>query len=95
MNVIIPLTSIGRGAPEPDLLRKLATSDRRLLESFVSAAIDALDAIDGDPDLEEDDPCGQADEDELNTVTPAGAGLYFRGFGPGCVISDSDCDPYA
>ncbi len=88
MIVSIPLASIGRGAPDADLLRKLAQSDRKLLESFINAAIDALDTVDGDPDLEEDDPSGQADEDGVNTATPAEAGLYFRGYGPGCELSD-------
>lgn len=88
MIVSIPLASIARGAPDADLLRRLALSDRKLLESFINAAIDALDTVDGDPDLEEDDPSGQADEDGINTATPAQTGLYFRGYGPGCELSD-------
>jgi hypothetical protein len=50
-----------------------------------SLLIDRLDTADGDPDLEEDDPPGQCDEDEINT------NLWMRtGEGPGCEISDPD-----
>jgi len=96
MIVSIPLTSIGRGAPDADLLRHLAQSDRKVLESFVAAAIDALDSVDGDPDFEDDDPCGQADEDEFNTVVSNHVAIFGRGIvGPGCIISDDDMDRYA
>lgn len=89
MNVSIPLTSIARGAPDADLLRRIAETDRKLLEQFVAAAIDALDVVDGDPDLEEDDPCGQIDEDGVNTVLPDEAYRWVDR-GPGCVYSDPE-----
>ena len=95
MNVSIPLTAIGGTAPDPALLQHIAQTSRKTLEQFVAAAIDALDTVDGDPDLEEDDPCGQADEDEINTAFSNHARVFGRNLGAGCEISDSDCDPYA
>lgn len=63
---------------------------RRDLEALTERLIDRLDEIDGDPDLEEDDPAGQCDEDEINT----GHGNFVMHgssyFGPGCPISDPD-----
>lgn len=60
----------------------------------IEVLIDVLDALGGDPDLEDDDPAGQADEDGINT----GGGREFcqhgQSFaGPGCVISDDDFAP--
>lgn len=77
-----------------NLSRFLARLDRPALAAVAQAAIDRLDEIDGDPDLEEDDPAGQSDEDGMNT----GAGRFFlhgvQHSDPGCPISDSgfvDC----
>lgn len=42
----IPFTSTRRNPP------RLITIDRDRLESLIASAIDLLDAIDGDPDLE-------------------------------------------
>jgi len=89
--VSIPITSIGGNEPNPELLRRIAQTSRKTLERFVAAAIDALDTVDGDPDLEEDDPCGQIDEDGVNTVTP-NQSFRWRDTGPGCEISDPDVD---
>lgn len=40
---------------------------RHELEDLAQSLIDHIDAIDGDPDLEDDDPAGQCDEDGINT----------------------------
>lgn len=58
----------------------------------IEVLIDVLDALGGDPDLEDDDPAGQCDEDEINTH---GGQFYMHGKsfrGPGCVLSDEDCE---
>lgn len=92
MNVTIPLTSIGGAAPDPAVLQHIAATSRKTLERFVAAAIDALDTVDGDPDLEEDDPCGQADEDGCNLGIQRNA-LHGRILeGAGCILSDDDAD---
>lgn len=85
MSAPLDLRGIVRGAPDVDMLQRLAVHSRKTLEQFVAAAIDALDMVDGDPDLEEDDPIGQADEDGINT--PGEASRYYNP-GPGCIISD-------
>lgn len=73
----------------PALAKFLARLDRPTLEAVAQAAIDRLDDLDGDPDLEDDDPAGQCDEDGLN----CGQGVvYIHGkpqHGPGCAISDT------
>lgn len=73
----------------PNLQRFLTRLDRPALEAVAQAAIDQLDVIDGDADIEDDDPAGQADEDGVNT----GSGiLCLHGIhqdGPGCPISDT------
>lgn len=73
--------------PMPAVARILARYDRPKLEAFISVAIDLLDVLAGDPDLEEDDPSGQCDEDGINTQLA----LSYGG-GPGCLISDDDCE---
>lgn len=58
----------------------------------IEVLIDVLDALNGDPDLEEDDPTGQDDEDGINTGP---ATMWRGGFteaGPGCTMSDDDRD---
>lgn len=87
MNAPLDLRGIARGVPDVDLLRALAATNRPALERMIAISIDILDALDPDPDIEEDDPCGAADEDEYNTVSPADS---FRraDHGPGCIISD-------
>jgi hypothetical protein len=74
-------------APAAPLMRLLARFDRPKVEAFAEISIALLDFIDGDPDAEEDDPTGQCDEDGINT------NLYEQwGRGPGCAISDNDCE---
>jgi hypothetical protein len=61
---------------------------RHELAALTERLIDALDAMEADPDLEEGDPAGQCDEDGNNT----GYGnfmMHGNSFeGPGCYISD-------
>ena len=86
------LTPIVGGIIDADLLRALAATNRPALERMIAISIDILDALDPDPDLEEDDPAGQCDEDELNTGPPCNV-LQGRGLnGAGCAISDDDMD---
>ncbi len=63
---------------------------RAHLEQLAQSLIDHLDAIDGEADLEEDDPAGQCDEDGINT----GSNVFWQHgqsfAGPGCVLSDDD-----
>lgn len=87
MNAPLDLRGIALGVPDVDMLQRLAIHSRKTLETFVAAAIEALDLVDGDPDIEEDDPVGQADEDGVNTSTPGQASRYYNP-GPGCIISD-------
>ena len=72
-------------APSGLLAAILLDHDREGVEAITEALIAALDAIDGDPDIEEDDPSGQCDEDGVNTNQ-----LALLGKGPGCLISDND-----
>lgn len=62
--------------------------DREEIAAAVEALVELLDTIDGDTDLEDDDPAGQRDEDGINTC---GADYWTHGMiheGPGCPISD-------
>ena len=68
------------------------TFDRDTLASTIEVLIAVLDAREPDPDLEEDDPAGACDEDEISCGPVSG----WRGYltdGPGCAISD--CGEYA
>lgn len=58
--------------------------DRDEIAAAVEALVELLDTIDGDPDLEDDDPSGQCDEDDLNT----GLHLALGDVGAGCPIAD-------
>jgi len=84
-----PITGAPSRAPHiPTVTSILARYDRASLEAFLSVAIDLLDTMDGDPDIEEDDPSGQCDEDGINTGTGNFA-MHGTSFGgPGCPISD-------
>lgn len=65
---------------------------RHDLAALAERLIERLDQQDGDPDLEDDDPSGQRDEDGVNTGNGA---LWEHGknfAGPGCMISDEDCN---
>ena len=67
----------------PAVARILARHDRGKLAAFVTVAIDLLDAMDGDPDLE-----GECSEDEVSRCTDIGRPV--DGDGPGCDIGDAD-----
>jgi len=73
------------------LAQSITMLTRSELEALTERLIDHLDEIDGDPDLEEDDPPGQCDEDEINTGSPSFAMHGQHDKGPGCPISDPDC----
>lgn len=80
MIVSIPLASIARGAPDADLLRALAATNRPALERMIEISIDILDEVDGDAD----DQDGDSAEDE-----PC-AYFAIAGHGAGCLVSDDD-----
>ncbi len=86
------LSSIARGVPDVDLLRALAATNRKALERMITISIDILDALDPDPDLEEDDPHGQVDEDGINSGPPLNLLNRRNLSGAGCIISDDDFD---
>jgi hypothetical protein len=88
------LHTMGRpsGLPYSLLSQAIHRLTRTELEDLAQSLIDHMDAIDGDPDLEDDDPAGQCDEDGINTGRPI---LCLHGIsmaGAGCVISDPDLD---
>ena len=60
-----------------------STFDRATIASAVEVLVHVLDAMDGDPDTEEDDDPGQCTEDEISTNLHT---LWATG--PGCAISD-------
>ena len=70
----------------PAVSRILARYDRSKVEAFVSVAIDLLDVLDGDSDLEPsgDEQDGSFAEDE------EAARLARAGDGPGCIVADPD-----
>ena len=71
--------------PMPAVARILARFERDQLAGFIAVALDLLDTLDGPEDAEDDDPCGQCDEDGINTdLERACTGS------PGCDISDPD-----
>lgn len=58
---------------------------RSELAALADRLIDALDSTEPDPDLEDDDPAGQYDEDTYTGRRP-------KGYGAGCAISDPDAE---
>ena len=66
----------------------MSQHSRADLASFITVAIDLLDAAEPDPDLEDDDPAGQCSEDEISCAGQNGRPP--KGDGPGCEISDPD-----
>lgn len=50
--------------PVEVLAAKIARLSRNEIEALTERLIDRLDALDGDPDLEDDDPAGGNSEDE-------------------------------
>lgn len=63
------LHALGRpsGLPLSLLSQAIHRLTRAELEDLAQSLIDHMDAADGDPDLEDDDPAGQCDEDGVNT----------------------------
>ena len=78
----------GRPLPIALLAQAVPMLTRHELTALTARLIDRLDEIDGDADLEEDDPSGQCDEDGANCGTGniVMHGNYFAG--PGCYISE-------
>jgi hypothetical protein len=72
--------SYAHGANPLDIF---ATFDRDTLAGAVEVLVAVIDAMDGEPNDEDDDEPGQCDEDEVNTLH-----AYAMGGGPGCEISD-------
>jgi hypothetical protein len=82
--VLPPLTLISQAIPH---------LSRDALESLTERLIDYLDQLDAPAeDMEDDDPAGQCDEDEMNTGSNTFAMQGRVYVGPGCPISDDDCD---
>lgn len=80
----------------PAVERILARYDRESIEAFLEVALELLDTLDGDPDLEDDDagedddPGGQCDEDGVNTASPSTSGTHDRHYYPGRLIYGVD-----
>jgi len=68
--------TLGRpsGLPLSLLSQAIHRLSRCELEDLAQSLIDHMDALDGDPDEEDDDPAGQCDEDGANT----GRGLLLQ-----------------
>lgn len=83
-----PKTTGGAPLPLNLLVQALPKLTRHELAALTERLIERLDLLDGDPDEEDDDPCGQCDEDGRNT----GPGIFImHGIvldGPGCHISE-------
>lgn len=77
--------------PPPDgrlaqVMRVLEAFDRDTLAAVIEHSIDRLDALDGDPDIEDDDPLDTGNaEDEGQSTT-------YANRGPGCPLADDDYD---
>lgn len=73
-------------APMPAVARILARFEREQLAGFIAVALDLIDTLDGDPDLElnGDEADGSLGEDDFS---PQGCGAEP---GPGCPLSDPD-----
>ncbi len=80
----------GGGQPPPIALLAQAVPmlTRHELAALTERLIDALDRMTLDPDLEDDDPAGQCDEDGANCGSGniVMHGTYYGG--PGCYIGD-------
>lgn len=81
--------TLGRasGLPLSLLSQAIHRLSRAELEDLAQSLIDHMDAIDPDPDLEDDDPAGQSDEDEINTCLHLLADRTA-----GCLLSDDDIE---
>lgn len=80
--VAAPVTLPGTIPHMPVIARILARHDRGRLAAFVTVAIDLLDVMDGDADLE-----GECSEDEVSRCTDIGRAVI--GEGAGCDIADA------
>lgn len=70
------------------LAQAIPMLSRHELESLTERLIDRLDDLSPDPDLEDDDPSGQCDEDGVNCRS-GNFVVHGRKFdGPGCPIGD-------
>jgi len=85
-----PIMAKGMAASLPlDLVLEIIQSlPRPLLARLAARIVERLDELDGDPDLEDDDPAGQADEDGINTGVPVVIEHGMSLEGPGCPWSD-------
>lgn len=77
-------TSAAQAVPFNLFAQAVPLLSRHELAALTERLIDYLDALDGDPDLEEDDHFGVNDEDGINTMFGRVSGL-----GPGCPLSDN------
>ncbi len=85
-------TGLPSALPLALIAQAIPNLSRHDLEALTERLIDRLDEVDGDADLEEDDPAGQCDEDGINTGLAAFRcrGMTFGG--AGCPFSDEDVD---
>ena len=86
INTVIDATGhfkVGMGTREERTKQVLLIN--HAIETFMQAAIELTDALAFDFDAEDDDHAGQYDEDEYTGSLPGG-------YGPGCIISDSDTE---
>jgi hypothetical protein len=68
-------------------MRIIGDLDRDTLAAVIERGIDRLDTLDGDPDMEDDDPLdtGNAEDEEL-----VGSAALYSHSGPGCIVADDD-----
>lgn len=81
MSALYVQTGGARALPIDLLLSAIPSLPRHVLDRLVERAIDHLDQLDGDPDLE-----GDGDEQDGNHAEDDFAS--FRADGPGCPVSD-------
>ncbi len=89
-NAQVSITALPTGAillsyTEATAFADALTTIHQIASRCSGIVIEKLDLADGDPDMEDDDPAGQRDEDGVNT-----GGKPFFGWseGAGCPISD-------
>ncbi len=75
MNAFHPGSAGAQALPLDVLLAAIPSLPRAMLNQLVDRAIDLMDADDGDPDLEDDDPAGGAavDHGEVGTLPEDGS----------------------
>lgn len=80
------LTNFPASAPMPAVARIMARFERDQLAGFIAVALDLLDTLDGDPDVElnGDEADGSLGEDDFSPQGAPGEP------GPGCPLSDPD-----